>query len=429
MDYLTFYRLDDDPFRLTPDPKFFYPTPEHNDALFSLEYVVKQQEGFSLILGGPGTGKTTVLRVFMAKWGSTADIALVMTPRLTPEEFLQAVLEDLDVHIRTGNKNEMIKAFRDVLVERSLSGRRVIIIVDEAQNLPDETLEELRLLSNLETEKEKLLQIILVGQPELARKLASEGLEQLSQRIGVKAALNPLGLDETREYINYRLIKAGKGSAIFRDDAIRSIHRLSKGVPRLINLFASRSLMAASVEGAHEIVRAHVHYAKQHLAAGNIRPDSVIGTWTRRLRSAVVPYALAGVILVVAISIVFAKVNTGEKAAVRLHADQNTQPAVITATLSPGGATGSAHLRSTRPLVKAASTIGKTVVFSTAGNLRERPSVDAPVITWAREGAVFEVCDETSDESSKNTWFRVRLRDGGEAWVSSGVAKRASPES
>ena len=205
--YLESFNLRDYPFRLTPDPSYYYPSQEHVTALLSLEYCMTQKEGFCMLTGEPGTGKTTVLRIFMNIWQERAEIALIMTPRLSPEEFLRAVLDDLNVPLVKPGKNEMIKAFRDFLIDHSLAGRGVTIIVDEAQNLPDDTLEELRLLSNLETDREKLLQIILVGQPELVRKLQEQGLKQLDQRIAFRTALNPLSPTNTADYLQTRLIK------------------------------------------------------------------------------------------------------------------------------------------------------------------------------------------------------------------------------
>lgn len=423
MDYLSFYHLDEDPFRLTPDPHFFFPTPDHNDALFSLDYAVEQKEGFSLILGGPGTGKTTILRVFIAKWKDKADIALVMTPRLTPEEFLQAVLEDLNVHVCTGNKNELIKAFRDMLVERSVSGRRVIIIVDEAQSLPTETLEELRLLSNLETEKEKLLQIMLVGQPELAKKLSSDELEQLNQRIAVKAALKPLDSEETREYINYRLIKAGRGSVVFHADSVKLIHTLSKGIPRLINLFASRSLMAAYVEGSYAVARNHVGHANANLSPGGGKRGGWLKSLARRVPRGLAPYALAGAILVIAISIVFARVNVHEK----MISPGNGQatPSEKTSASNSHGAAVAVKQESGSPRKPIT---GTTIVFSGNANLREGPSAEAGVLTWAKQGAVFEVIGEETEETGTK-WFRVRMKDGADGWVSAKMVKPAGSTS
>jgi len=265
-DFLEFFNLAENPFRITPDPFYFYPSNNHNEILSSLNYAVEQKEGFFVETGEPGTGKTVTLKIFIEKWRDKAEIALIMTPRLSPEEFLLAVLEDLNIKLKnTTNKNELLKTFRDFLIEHSLSGKRVIIIVDEAQNLPDETLEELRLLSNLETEKEKLLQIILVGQPELKKRLLSENLRQLNQRVTVRTTLMPLTRDETFDYINFRLSKAGKGTITFEDKAKKLIYNTSKGIPRLINLISSRTLMAAYVEGDSHIKKRHVVYAIKHL--------------------------------------------------------------------------------------------------------------------------------------------------------------------
>lgn len=261
--YLDFFNLKEDPFGLTPDPAFYYPFNEHANALLSLDYIMNNREGFYLLTGEPGTGKTTLLRIFINKWQAQAEIALVMTPRLTSEEFLQAVLDDLGVIFPlSGNKNDMIKEFRDFLLEQARAGRRVAIVVDEAQQLPDATLEELRLLSNLETEKEKLLQIILVGQPELVDKLNAPHLRQLSQRIAVRSALTHLSDKATADYLTTRLHRAGAlTGAIFSPKAALSIHQLSGGIPRLINMMASRALMVGFLEGKPVIEEKQVRIA------------------------------------------------------------------------------------------------------------------------------------------------------------------------
>jgi general secretion pathway protein A len=255
--YLSFFNLNDDPFRLTPDTAYFYNSPAHATALQSLEYCVTHKEGFCVLTGDPGTGKTTILRLFTEKWKERAEIALIMTPRLMPDEFFRAILDDFKIPL-SDSKNEMLKSFRDFLLTHAANDKRIAIIVDEAQELPDTTLEELRLLSNLETEKEKLLQIILIGQPELSNKLIRNPLRQLNQRITVRVKLNPLTAAETSDYINTRLIKGGNSSLLFNQKAKELIYSLSKGIPRTINLLSSRGLMSAFLEGTHEVTEKHI---------------------------------------------------------------------------------------------------------------------------------------------------------------------------
>lgn len=294
MDFLRFFGLKEDPFKLTPDPAFFYPSLSHHEGLLLMDYSVDQKEGFLLIIGDPGTGKTTMLNVFLDNWKARAETAIILTPRLSPEEFLSAVAEDLDINIENKNKHEIIKALRDFMAIKSSEGKRVIIIVDEAQNLPDETLEELRLLSNLETDKDKLLQIILSGQPELQTRLQSNSLRQLNQRISSRVYLKHFSPEETLDYINYRLILAGrKKSRVHKKTGrpaykltkgipglIKKIgkkkmqvhkktgkaaYKLTKGIPRLINMLISRALMAAYLEDSSLVLPRHIDHAVKSL--------------------------------------------------------------------------------------------------------------------------------------------------------------------
>jgi general secretion pathway protein A len=349
----------------------------HSDILASLDYAVEQKEGFSLIIGEPGTGKTTILKIFMDRWKDRAEIALVLTPRLLPEELLQAVLDDFKIDHATTSKNEMFKVFRNFLIDRSLAGKRVIIIVDEAQNLSDESLEELRLLSNLETDKEKLLQIILVGQTELLKKLKSESMRQLDQRITIRATVRPLTLDETADYISFRLIKGGKGSAIFDEKVKKTIFRLSGGIPRLVNLITSRAMMAAYVGTVHQIRKGHVLDAVAHLS--NAQPRAIL--WQKRLG-----YAIAGLLiclLIPALYLGYGKYRSSGTASPLLNKAGNTS------AISKKPA-----IKATAPRTSAPTRIIKKVVVAVpAARLRVAPSVQDGIRRMAPEGERLEVIE------------------------------------
>ena len=437
MDYLAFFHLSDPPFGLPPDSTYFYPSKMHNDILASLDYAVTQKEGFSLVTGEPGVGKTMSLKVFMDRWREKADIALILTPRLAPEEFLQAVLADLHIPVATTNKNEMIQRFRDFLLERSESGRRVIIIVDEAQNLPDGTLEELRLLSNLETEKEKLLQIILVGQPELRSRLHYPGLQQLDQRVTVRATLRPLSAEETSDYIHYRLVKAGKGTAIFDAKANKAIYRFSRGIPRLINLLASRAMMVAFIDSSHQVRKEHVQLAIRHVTD----EAAPIGK-----RPMILRYGLAGAALVALVTAGIIFYNRYQSGPPQLAASVSSrpQPQATTPAPVPQPSPAPATILSnvSLPPIAPSSTLaptaqdtkpdrtptakGTAVVTVAAARLRDQPSSNAEVIHKAAEGDVFEVVDEWTQPNG-NKWYKVRLPDGRDGWIASYIIHLDAP--
>jgi len=411
MQYLTFFNLKEDPFRLTPDPFFYYPSQEHDEILQSLNYAIEQKEGFFLAMGEPGTGKTTTLKVFMEAWKDKADIALIMTPRLSPEEFLLAVLEDFGVEHAARSKNEMIKAFRDFLIRSSQQGRRVVIIVDEAQNLPTDTLEELRLLSNLETEKEKLLQIVLVGQPELGPRIMSEEMRQLRQRITVKTSLRPLTADETIDYINYRLIKAGRGNAVFDDAAKKMIHSITSGVPRLVNMYSSRAMMAAYLEGSRRITKKYVKLAERHFghtagSAGRFH----------------IAWALVVIFAAAVLSAGAYRFYTMHYSNVSMNLPFMQKPAQPAHTdVQQTGSPAAEEPVQTEPEQPKNP---KILVNVKSATLRSAPSMDAKPVAWASEGVFFEQL-ETAEDSKSRKWFKIRLADGETAWIASTIVKQA----
>ncbi|MEO5356953.1 MAG: AAA family ATPase [Nitrospirae bacterium YQR-1] len=266
MDLTEYFGFTEEPFKITPDPKYFFPSGCHKECLSSLEYSFRQREGFTLITGEPGTGKTTLLNLFIEKMKDRAEIAVILTPRLSPQEMLFAIIDDLGLTTETKNKNDVISRFRNFLVEMNATGKPVIIIVDEAQGLSIDTLEELRLLSNLETHKEKLLHIVLFGQPELDDKLRTEQLRQLKQRIITRCTLGHLDATETYDYITYRIMKAGGTSIKFDDGARKEIFIKSRGIPRLINILCTRVLMVVYVKETREITKEVVALAFQSLS-------------------------------------------------------------------------------------------------------------------------------------------------------------------
>jgi type II secretory pathway predicted ATPase ExeA len=248
--YKAFFQLTRNPFDLTPDPSCFVPTERHNETLAALYYGVRRHKGFVVVTGEVGTGKTLLLRCLLRLLEESRDIAYayIFNNRLSPTEFLQYMLLDLGLPASGKNKCEMLFDLSQFLVSRSAKQMSTVLIVDEAHLLSEELLEEIRLLSNLETYDDKLLQIVLVGQPELDEKLDSKGLRQLKQRISLRTHLAPLNFEETKRYIEHRLDIAracSGGDSLFSSKAVAMIYRFSRGFPRLINTICENSLITA----------------------------------------------------------------------------------------------------------------------------------------------------------------------------------------
>jgi general secretion pathway protein A len=244
--YKRFYNLQRNPFDITPDPSFLFPTKKHNEALATLYYGVRRRKGFVVLTGEVGTGKTVLVRCLLQILKvSNVAFAYVFNPLLTPMEFLQYVAGDLRLATAGKNKSELLLALSSYAIARHQKGLTTVLIVDEAHHLSTEVLEEIRLLTNLETREAKLLQILLVGQPELDEKLDSDDLRQLKQRIALRSRLASLDLEETCGYVYRRLQIAGNSNPaqVFPIDAIAELHRQSRGYPRLINTLCENALI------------------------------------------------------------------------------------------------------------------------------------------------------------------------------------------
>ena len=273
--YASFFGLNEKPFSITPDPRFLFLSERHAEALAHLVYGINEAGGFIQLTGEVGTGKTTVVRSLLTQAPKHAEIALILNPRMTPAEFLLAICEELGIAVpaaSAGSLKDLVDLLSRHLLKAHSQGKRIVLVVDEAQNLAPEVLEQVRLLTNLETETQKLLQIILIGQPELRELLGRVELRQLAQRITGRYHLDPLSGAEAASYVRHRLRVAGATREVFTAGALREIQRLSGGVPRLINIIADRALLGAFTEDRHVVGPGVVRRAAGEVFGKSIQP-------------------------------------------------------------------------------------------------------------------------------------------------------------
>ncbi|HEY4210047.1 MAG TPA: AAA family ATPase [Steroidobacteraceae bacterium] len=273
--YLSFFGLNEKPFAITPDPRYLYLSQRHAEALAHLLYGINEAGGFVQLTGEVGTGKTTIVRKLLAQTPKDAEIALILNPRMTAPEFLLTICEEIGIGVpdsATGSRKDLVDILNQYLLRAHAGGRRVVVVVDEAQNLAPEVLEQVRLLTNLETNTQKLLQIILIGQPELRELLGRNELRQLAQRVTGRYHLNPLSLEETAAYVRHRLRVAGATTDIFTGPALREVYRLSAGVPRVINIISDRALLGAYSLDRHRVTSNLVRHAAAEVFGKRFTP-------------------------------------------------------------------------------------------------------------------------------------------------------------
>lgn len=330
--YTSFFGLHEKPFSITPDPRYLFLSGRHAEALAHLLYGVKESGGFIQLTGEVGTGKTTLIRSLLQRLPANADVALILNPQLSRIEFLCAICEELRMPLpeARGSIKALTDALNRFLLENHGRGRRTILIVDEAQNLRPDVLEQVRLLTNLETTKQKLLQIILIGQPELRALLARNDMRQLAQRVTGRYHLQPLSRDEAEAYIDHRVRVAGGVGRIFANGSRREIFRLGRGIPRMINVIADRALLGAFTAESSQVTPGIV---RQAAAEVYDRPSVALAPWFRWLRLATLPVLSIGAITVAAW---FTWTRYGQAPHVAA-----TQPAAVTAPTSSGASAAS----------------------------------------------------------------------------------------
>ncbi|MDP9083004.1 MAG: AAA family ATPase [Pseudomonadota bacterium] len=294
--YTSFFGLSEKPFAITPDPRYLYLSERHAEALAHLLYGINESGGFIQLTGEVGTGKTTVVRTLLSRVPHHADVAVILNPRLTPVEFLLTICEELGIEIAEAERasvKHMVDALNRRLLSAHAEGRRIIVIVDEAQNLSAEVLEQVRLLTNLETPTQKLLQIILIGQPELRELLDRNDLRQLAQRITGRYHLEPLSREETQGYVRHRLRVAGAAAEIFTPSALAEVHRLAGGIPRVINVSCDRALLGAYTRETRKVTAALVRSA-----AGEVYGRRFVAPWLGWVAGCAALLGIAGVAVI-----------------------------------------------------------------------------------------------------------------------------------
>ncbi|MDB6012692.1 MAG: ral secretion pathway protein [Gammaproteobacteria bacterium] len=377
--YLSFFGLNEKPFAITPDPRYLYLSERHAEALAHLLYGITEAGGFVQLTGEVGTGKTTIVRSLLAQTPKNAEIALILNPRMTAPEFLLTICEEIGIGV-PDSSTESLKDLVDVLSHYLLrahgAGRRVVLVVDEAQNLAPSVLEQVRLLTNLETNTQKLLQIILIGQPELRELLGRNELRQLAQRITGRYHLHPLSRDETAAYVRHRLRVAGATNDIFSAAALSEIYRLSVGVPRVINVICDRALLGAYSMDSHRVTSTLVRHAASEVFGKRIVPN-----W--------LPWAAAGSTVVVLVCATVALWNT------RLWGSQPRRDAGQSTMVTAGS---TAH---STPAARAAD--DKLTPVSTS---MSAPAAAAAVGTISREvSSLAALLAKHSDETDTDSAF------------------------
>lgn len=383
--YAHFYHLSENPFNLTPDPKFHYINESTREALAAVLYGIKSRKGFLTLIGEAGTGKTTLLRRIVDEIEGETRIVFVFNPGVSFDELLEYLCMELGIRAEGGGRLQLIERLNQFLLEQLTDGRNVVVIIDEAQTLEDGVLEELRLLSNLETSKEKILQIVLSGQPELEEKLRRPNLRQLRQRIGVRATLKPMRSDEIRAYVETRLRSAGGQKAeLFTASALHRCWQASQGIPRVINVICDNAMMVAFAEGNDRITVSVMNAAIRDLDGLTVG-DSLLGRIQAWMAAPALRYGALTVAVVAGAFALGRALNMPDEAPTRI------------ATSAPGVATPAV---ASLP-APAARPAAPTPVAVEAPRIRETPAIPAAAPALAAAPAAVEARPATNPAAAE----------------------------
>jgi general secretion pathway protein A len=399
--YLEYFGFTEKPFGMSPDPSFYFESTEHKKAFDYLTFFTSQQEGFALIYGDVGSGKTTISRIFLNSLDKEAyNTALILNPVTDEIGFMRELLKEFSVLYEPNTKKELYDTLRLFLLEEFQKGKENILIIDEAQLLPHEMLEFIRLLSNIETDKQKILHTVFFAQPEFLERLKDPRLRHLAQRITVTYGIKPLSYNEVKSYISYRLFKAGsKGPLEFQDKAIRLIHIASKGFPRLINYICDRCLLVLYAQSTHTV---DSQVVSKILIEENIPLSSVKKTAESRSLRRISPIML-GIALLVFIGII----------------GYFLFPSVY-GRFSIAKKSNETQVETTLDTNKTAIPLKKVVVNVGAANVRTAPDINSHKIGVISEGEVLKVLAE-QNAADDRTWYKIILYEGREGWIASTV--------
>ncbi len=434
--YLEYFGLSEKPFGMSPDPAFYFDSAEHRQAIEYLTFFIAQQEGFALIYGDVGSGKTMMSRIFLNTLDQEKyNTALILNPVSDDTEFMREVLHEYGASDIPDTKKDLYDRLRHYLLEEFQKGKVNVLIIDEAQLLPYELLEFIRLLSNIETDKQKILHTVFFAQPEFLDKLKDPAMRHLAQRITVTYCIRPLTYPEVKAYINYRLFKAGaKGALEFQDRAMKLIHTASRGYPRLINFICDRCLLVLYASSSYTV--------DGHVVSKVIIEESIpLGTTKHTedsKRIAVRQPILIGAIACVVIILGFAGyyfVSTGffkssAPQPVAVAATPAPSPAVkpqeaqqpAPATAAPPAAAASAAAPAAKPVAEVKKQVKKVVVNTDIANIRSRPDVDSDRVGIIPRNEILTVLDEKTGTDNQK-WYKIRLYEGRDAWISATVVK------